>query len=551
MNQAAGPRQWAGASPWLLASGVLALLVVLPILSLGVAATGGSRESWRHLIAYVLPGAAVDSVVLLGGVGALAAIVGGGMAWLVTFYDFRGRRLLEWALVLPLAVPTYIIAYAYLDLLHPVGPVQTMLRSVLGFESPREFRLPDIRSLPACIVLLAFVLYPYVYLPTRALFLTQSANLIDAARTLGVARRAILLRIGLPLARPAIAAGLTLVLMESLNDIGASEFLGVRTLTVSIYAAWVARSDLATAAQLALVMLALVLALVLLERWARRRRAYADDAQHQQPVLPHRLHGWPATAAVAAGIVPIAIGFLVPAAYLVYAAAARVRFAGLAPAIATGALNTLLISIAATALMLGAAVTLVYTVRLNRDRVSAAFLRVASLGYAVPGTVLAIGLLPLITGLDAILDQTADLLLGAASGLFLLGSGSALIYAYFARFLGVAAGNVEAGFGRVPPSLDDVARTLGHRPAARLWRIHIPLTRPALASAALLVLIDCIKELPATLLLRPIGFETLATHLYGEAVRGTYEDGAIAALLIVAVGLVPVMLLTRTARSVG
>jgi iron(III) transport system permease protein len=393
-------------------------------------------------------------------------------------------------------------------------------------------------------VLLAFVLYPYVYLSTRAMFLMQTANLIDAARTLGVGRRAMLFRVALPLARPAVAVGLALALMEALNDIGASEFLGVRTLTVSIYTTWVTRSDLAGAAQIALAMLAVVVGLVWLERLARRRRRYATDAQNPRRMVPQPLRGVPAAAALAACLVPIAIGFVFPSAYLVNAALERARFAGVSPSIVSAAVNTVAVSLVATVLVLLVAVAVVYAIRVGRGALPAILARTASVGYAVPGTVLAIGVLPVVTGVDAFVDLGARAF-GASSGLLMLGSGAALVYAYLARFLAIGTGNIEAGFSRVPSSIDDAARTLGQGAAGRLLRVHLPLLRPPLATAAILVFVDCMKELPATLLLRPLGFETLATALYGEAARGTYEDAAIAALLIVAVGLVPVVVLAR------
>ena len=536
-------------SPWLLASAGIALLVLAPIASLIVAAAGGSAGVWQELIAYVLPAAVRDTLTLLAGVAALTITIGAGAAWLTTAYEFPGRKVLDWALLLPLSVPTYIIAYAYLDILHPVGPVQTALRALLDIDSPRDFRLPDVRSMFGCIALLGFVLYPYVYLATRAMFLMQTANLIDAARTLGVGRGGVFLRVAVPLARPAIVVGLTLALLEALNDIGASEFLGVRTLTVSIYTTWVTRSDLAGAAQIAVAMLAVVLGLVLTERRARRQRRYANDAQHPRPLTPHRLRGWRGIAALAAGASPVAIGFVVPVVYLVDAAIERIDFAGLSPAVITETLTTLAISVVATALAMAAGVIVTYAVRVTRGGSAEALARAASLGYAVPGTVLAIGLLPVVTGLEAGLDAATQRIFGFSSGLVFLGTGAAVVYAYVARFLAVAAGGVEAGFSRISPSLDDAARTLGQTASGRLRRIHLPLTRPALATAALLVFVDCMKELPATLLLRPLGVETLATHLYGEAVRGTYEDAAIAALLIVLVGLVPVVVLARVSRT--
>lgn len=539
----------AASTPWLAASAGIALVVLAPLAALAVEASRGSPGLWRHLAAYVLPGAAADTAVLLTGVALLTTVLGAGLAWLVTAYEFPGRRTLGWALLLPLAMPTYVIAYAYLDLLHPVGPVQTAIRAVLGIDSPRDFRLPDIRSMTGCIVLLGFVLYPYVYLTTRAMFLMQSASLFDAARTLGVGAGQLLTRVALPLARPAIAVGLSLALLEALNDIGASEFLGVRTLTVAIYSTWITRADLPGAAQLALAMLLLVLLLVTIERRARKARRYANAAQHARPFQPLRLRGWRALLALGAGLAPVVIGFAAPAAYLVHASTVRLREWGLPEAIFTELGHTLAFAGGATVLTVAAGLAVAYAIRLvPAGRAARLFLRGASLGYAVPGTVLAIGLLPIVTGLEAMADAGMRAAFDRSTGLVLLGTGLAVVYAYVARFLAVSAGTIDAGLERVPPSIDAAARTLGAGAGRRLWRVHLPMLRPALATAAMLVFVDCVKELPATLLLRPLGVETLATHLYGEAVRGTYEDAAIAALLIVLAGLLPVIALARIGR---
>jgi iron(III) transport system permease protein len=497
----------------------------------------------------VLPAAVRDTAILLTGVGVLSIVIGTSMAWLVTAYEFPGRRIVDWALLLPLAVPTYIVAYAYLDLLHPVGPIQTWLRAILGIDSPADFRLPDIRSMTGCIVLLGFVLYPYVYLSTRAMFLMQSANLIDVARTLGVGRGGVFLRVALPLARPAIVVGVTLVLLETLNDIGASEFLGVRTLTVSIYSTWVTRSDLPGATQMALAMIAVALALVAMERRARRQRRYANDAQHPRPLRPHRLSGASGAAALVVSLVPVVIGFVAPAIHLVDETIARVQFAGVSAAVLAETATTIGGSLIATVLTVAAGVTVAYTARVGVGAWPAAMARAASIGYAVPGTVLAIGLLPVVTSVEEMTDAVSRALFDVPVGLFLLGTGAAAIYAYVVRFLALAVGGAEAGFSRISPSLDDAARTLGESVGGRLRRLYVPLAKPALATAALLVFVDCMKELPATLLLRPLGVETLATRLYGEAVRGTYEDAAVAALLIVVAGLIPVVVLARLSRA--
>lgn len=533
-------------SGWFLISLVVALLVLLPVLSLLNHALQGSGELWGHLRSYVLPQALKDTLILLLGTGVMVIALGTGCAWLVTAYHFPGRRLLSWALMLPLAVPTYIVAFAYVDLLHPVGPVQGLLRDLLGYSSPREFRLPDIRSMGGCILLLSLVLYPYVYLPVRAMFMMQAAGLLDASRTLGASSRRTFFRIALPMARPAIAVGASLALMEALNDIGASEFLGVRTLTVSIYSTWVNRSSLPGAAQIALFMLVIVVSLIVLERWARRHQRYHSGARQAGIMTTRPLRGWRGLLMVSLACLPVLLGFVMPAGYLLVEAIKRLGFAGVDPVIITELRNTLLISAIATLVATSLAFILIYSLRLAREStLLRSLVRIASLGYAIPGTVLAIGLLGPIAWFDRSLDTLGINLFGISTGLLISGSGAALVYAYAARFLAIGNGSIESGFNRIPLSLDDAARSLGVAPASRARRIHFPLSRPALAAGMLLIFVDCMKELPATLLLRPLNFETLATHLYGEAARGTYESGALAALLIVLAGLVPIVLLSR------
>ncbi|MCJ2046578.1 iron ABC transporter permease [Methylobacterium sp. J-078] len=531
---------------WSAAALVLCALVLSPVVALMVAAGDGTGDAlWPHLVAHVLPQALRDTALLLAGVGVLVVVLGAGSAWLVAAYDFPGRRLLEAGLLLPMAVPTYIVAFAYLDLMHPIGPVQTTLRDLLGLTRPRDLVLPEIRSLPGCILLLGFVLYPYVYLPTRALFLMQAANLIEAARMLGRRPSATFLRVALPMARPAIALGASLALMEALNDIGAAEFLGVRTLTVQVYATWVNRSDLAGAAQIALVMLVAVAALVALERWARAGRGFSGSAQRPRRLARQRLTGLRAGAALALGLVPVAVGFAIPASYLVQSALRRVLRSGLPETILSEIGHTLLYAGAATVIAAAIGFVVAAGPHLVPRRWGETLIRVASLGYALPGAILAIGLLGPLALADTALSAGTTQLFGVAPALIGLGTGGALVTAYLVRFLAVSIGTCEAGLGRVPRSLPDAGRMLGRGPGATLRRVQLPLAWPAVLSGALLVFVDCVKELPATLLLRPLNVETLATHLYGEAARGTYEDGTVAALLIVAVGLVPVVILLR------
>lgn len=529
----------------MLAALLIAALVLLPLLALGWQAARGSVGLWSHLAAHVLPHALGQTAILMAGVGVLTALIGTSTAWLVTAYDFPGRRMLEWALLLPLAVPTYIVAYAYLDLLHPLGPFQSLVRAALGYDSPREFRLPDIRSITGAILLLSLVLYPYVYLPTRAMFMTQAGNLVEAARTLGTSRLQVFRRVALPLARPAIAVGVSLALMETLNDIGASEFLGVRSLTISVYTTWVTRSDLPGAAQIALAMLVLVVALISLERWARRRQRYAISGQRPRSYARQPFSHRAGLAALAVGSLPVIFGFLLPAIYLGVEALKRYRFAGLSDRLLVEARNSFVLSASATVAVLACGLVVAYAARIHPQRSMQVVHRTASLGYAVPGTILALGILIVAAGADRWISQTWRAAFDIDPGLVLIGSGVALGYAYLARFLAISIGSVEAGLSRIPRSYDQSARTLGRGVTGMLAHVHLPLSRTALAAAGLLVFVDCMKELSATLLLRPLNFETLATHLYGEAARGTYEEAAIAAWAIVLVGILPVILLAR------
>ncbi len=535
-------------SGWIISAAMVAGLVLLPVLALVLQAVQGSDGLWSHLLATTLPAALADTLILLCGVGLLVAFLGTGAAWLVTAYDFPCRRILEWALILPLAVPTYIIAYAYLDILHPIGVVQGAIRWALGFSSPREFRLPDIRNMAGCITLLGFVLYPYVYIPTRALFLMQSSSLIEAARTLGVSRRDIFWRAALPLARPAIAVGVSLALMETLNDIGASEFLGIRTLTVSIYTTWVTRADLPGASQIALSLLFIVVALVAIERWARREQRYSISAQRSRLAEPLQVTARQGLVFFCVGSIPVLIGFVFPALYLATEAWHRFQFAGLSPRFLTEAVNTIVFAFTATIITVLLGVLIAYVARLRPGTASTWSFRLATIGYAAPGTVIAIGVLILLAGLDQFINKSAMAWFGVSTGLIFMGSGAALIYAYTTRFLAISAGGIEAGLSRIPLSFDHASRTLGQSASGTFRHVHLPLSKAALTAAALLVFVDCVKELPATLLLRPLNFETFATHLYGEAARGTYEEASIAALAIVVIGILPVILLSRVGR---
>ncbi len=531
---------WQGAS-WLIALGVFA-----PIASLAWLALGADFAHWQNLLRYVLPDAAINTALLLTGVGLLVLLVGTGCAWLVTAYDFPGRRWLHWALLLPLAMPAYIVAFSYLDLLHPIGPVQGALRWVLGYDSPRQWRLPDLRSMGGAIFVLGFTLYPYVYMTARAMFMTQPAHLMEAARSLGETRWGAFWRVALPMARPALAVGLSLALLETLNDIGASEFLGVHTLTVSVYTTWITRSDLAGAAQIACSMLLAVVALVWLERRGRSRQRFGS-AQRMRGIESHRLPGYSAWLATLLCSAPVLIGFVAPAAYLAWESGKRfAQGTGISEGLVSSLFNTLGLAAGVTVIAVAAGLVVAWSTRtgISTRAPSRWPAQVAALGYAVPGTVLAIGLLTPALALDAGLAS-----LFGAEGLPLMGLGVVLVVACVIRFLVMPVGGIEAGLARIPPTLEQASRLLGEGRLATLRRVHLPLLRPAVATSAMLVFVDAMKELPATLLLRPADFDTLATWLYAEAARGTYEEGAIAALCIVVAGLIPVMLLARSQLS--
>jgi iron(III) transport system permease protein len=539
---------------WLAAAVAVAVVVALPLFGLLWTAARGSDGLWSHLAAHVLPHALANTICLLLGVATIAFLIGTVCAWLVSAYDFPGRRIFGWALLLPLAVPSYIVAFAYLDLLHPLGPAQSALRALLGFDSPREFRLPDLRSLSACIVLLGLVLYPYVYLTVRAMFVTQAASLIEAARSLGVGGAVLFWRVALPLARPALAAGVALVMLETLNDVGASEFLGVKTLTVAVYTTWITRGDLPGAAQIACAMLAVVIVVLALERYGRSRRRYTAGMRSRL-LQRQRLDGTHAYAAAAFCALPVLLGFVLPAMHLAIQTIERLLGQGVSAQLLASVWNTLWVAGFATVLTLIAGFALAGCVRLARSRrrrdafarLGDFALRVGALGYALPGTVLAIALLAPLSWFDSAAAAFAKTL--GIVPMLLMGSTLALALAYAIRFLAIASGGIESGFARIPLPLDQSARTLGAGVGRSLVRVHLPLLRPALAAAALLVFIDAMKELPATLLLRPLNFETLATWLYAEAARGTYEEGAVAALLIVLAGLPAVLLMNATLNA--
>ena len=525
---------------------LIAGLVAAPLISLIRIALIGDAEIAGHLVAYVLPVALTQTALLLIGVALVSSLLGAGTAWIVTTFQFPGRNTLLWLLPLPLAIPTYIGAYIYADILDTAGPVQSALRAIFGW-SPADYWFPPIRSIGGAIFIMGVVLYPYTYLAARAMFQTQHRAFVDAARTLGAKPWAVARQITVPLARPALAVGIALTSLETLNDIGASEYLGVQTLTLTVFTTWLNRGSLPGAAQISLIMLAAVAALIALERYGRRGQAYDTPVHGRGPAPRISLHGRGARIAVFLCCIPVALGFVIPAGFLVQEVVRRGLLVGFDPALFPHTLTTVALAATATAtvIVLGLAATV--ALRLARHPAFSGCVNFAAIGYAVPGTVLALGLLAPLVGVDEIINWFTVTFAGKTVGLVVAGSGMALVTAYTIRFLAIAIGFLQAGYARISTDFDDMARILGARPVALVRTIHLPLVRPAIWGAALLVFIDCLKELPATLLLRPMNVETLSTYIYQYATRGNFEEGALAALMIVAVGILPIIRIVRYA----
>lgn len=533
---------------WSASALILAILVTSPIVAIALIAMKSSGNTWHHLATTVLPSSTLTTLQLMGGVGFTTLIVGAGTAWLVTMFRFPGRGLFEWLLLVPLAMPTYIIAFCYMELLDYSGTMQTAMRSAFGWQNATDYWFPEIRSLWGGIMVMSFVLYPYVYLTARASFLQQSVCVLEVSRTLGRSAWGTFWSVALPLARPALVAGVTLALMETLNDIGAVEFLGIQTLTVSVYSTWLERSSLPGAAQIASVMLIFVFALIFIERSARRRQRFHHTTGKYSLLPEQRLGPVSGVLAAIACAIPILVGFVLPASVLVGSAMDNIS-QGLKPVFWLSAAHSLLLaaSAAVTAVLVG--LVLAYACRASRSKLVHGATALSSVGYAIPGTVLAIGVLIPLAGFDNTLDAYMQSTFGISTGLLLSGSAAGLVFAYTVRFLAVAYGTIDAGFKKTSVNLDAASRIMGTTITQTLIRVHLPILTPVLGAAALLVFVDSMKELPATLLLRPFNFDTLATHVYTLASLDLFEEGAIAALAIVVFGLLPVIFLHRAISS--
>lgn len=523
----------------------LAVLVALPVLAVGANLfAGGTGETWGHLMATVLPEYVANSVWLCLGVGIGVASMGTGAAWLVALNDFPGRRIAEWALLLPMAMPAYVLAYTYTDFLQFVGPLQTGLRESFGWQKG-DYWFPEVRSLGGAIVLFSCVLYPYVYLLVRTAFLERAGGMIEAARALGLNPWQGFWRVSIPLARPAIAAGMALALMETLADYGTVAYFAVQTFTTGIYRAWFSLGDRIAAAQLAAALLGFVALLILLERVSRGHARYHDSSGRRRATRQVLVGRYALLAQIGCAI-PVVIGFVLPALLLLRLAMgdAGEEGAGFAGRFLVLARNSLTLAALAAGLAALAALLLGFAAR-DAHKLPKLASRIVGLGYAVPGSVIAVGVLIPVTRLDHWLAGLWQQMTGANPGLILTGGIAALVYAYLARFLAIALQAVEAGLARITPSMEAAARSLGSSQSETLRRVHLPLLRGSLLTAALLVFVDVMKELPATLVMRPFNFDTLATQTYTLAADERLAEASTAALAIVAVGLLPIILLAR------
>ncbi|MES2830565.1 MAG: iron ABC transporter permease [Pseudomonadota bacterium] len=523
---------------------VVAALLALPILSVAAnfLVSGGS-DTWKHLASTVLPSYVLNTAILCGGVSAGVILVGVSTAWLVSVHEFPGRRVFEWALVLPLAVPAYVMAYTYTDLLQFVGPVQTWVRESTGLVAG-QYWFPDIRTVGGAVVVFIFVLYPYVYLLARSAFLTRGSGMLEVGRSLGLGPWQSFFRISLPMARPAIAAGASLALMETLADFGTVAYFGVPTFTTGIYRAWFSLGDHVVAAELSMALLTFVALVLFLERASRGRARFHGATGRSRLPPGQRLRGIKALAATLACSIPLTLGFLLPAGLLLRMAVTGgdaqfgERFLHLAR-------NSFVLATVAAIVAVAVAVLLAYSARTTRHALPKMVNRMVGLGYALPGSVIAVGVLIPVARLDTWLASTIQAMTGQNPGLLLTGGIAALVYAYLVRFLTISLQTVEAGLGKIRPSMDDAARSLGYDRAQTLWRIHLPLLRGSLLTAGLLVFVDVMKELPATLVMRPFNFDTLATQAYTLASDERLSEASTAALTIVVVGILPLLFISR------
>ena len=528
---------------WTLLVIAIAFIIATPILFVFSSIFTNSGDIWQHLASTVLKDYIANSLLLMLIVGTGVCIIGVGTAWLVTMCEFWGSRWLEWGLLLPLAAPAYLLAYAYTNMLDYFGPVQSGLRSIFGWTSVQDYWFPSIRSLPGAAIMLLLVLYPYVYLLARVAFLEQSVCTMEASRSLGCNPWRSFFTIALPLARPSIVAGLALALMETLNDLGTVEYFGINTFTTGIYRTWLGLGERAAAAQLAACLMLFILLLILIERRSRSAAQYYERSTSLQRPTPFKLESWRGILALIACLVPVILGFIVPAGYLLQLTLNNLDSLSDGDFTDLAQHSFILAGITAIAAMI-ISLLMAYGQRLESNWFMKTAVRIAAMGYAIPGSVIAVGVLIPVARLDNAIDSWMQSAFNISTGLLLSGTIASLIFAYLVRFLAVAFGSVESSLNKISPNLDDASRSLGHSPTSTLWKVHTPLMAGGLITSAMLVFVDVMKELPATLVIRPFNFDTLGIRVYQYASDERLAEASAPALAIVLVGIIPVILLS-------
>ena len=528
---------------WNVSIVTIALLMALPVLVVASFLLQPFNENWTHLYDYLLKDYITNSLILMVGVSAGVLSIGITTAWLTSMCEFPGRRFFSWALLLPLAIPAYIIAYTYTGMLDFAGPLQTLIRETFGW-GPKDYWFPEVRSIGGAIMMLSLVLYPYVYMMARAAFLDQSIAVLEASRTLGNTPLQGFYHVALPLARPAIVTGLSLALMETLADYGTVQYFGISTFTTGIFRTWFGVGDGATAAQLAALLLGFVFALLMLEKWSRKRAKFHHSTNKYSTIKRYQMKGWMAVLVVFACFMPLLLGFIVPAfQLLVWTLTTAEEVIDASFFVLVG--NSLMLAALAALIAVSIALLLGYGKRLRKTKVINTSVNVASMGYAVPGTVIAVGVMVPFAWLDNSIDGWMRENFDISTGLIFSGTLFALLFAYTVRFLAVSIQAIDSGLGKIKPTMDDAGRSLGLSPFGVLHRIHMPIMRGTVLTALLLVFVDVLKELPATLIMRPFNFNTLAVRAYEMAADERLPDAGAPSLMIVLVGIIPVILLSH------
>ncbi len=535
-------------SAWSVVACAIAVVILVPILAVVWLSFFPKENIWPHLISTTLPRYLFNSLSLMATTGILAGCMGVMAAWFVAMKEFPGRKFFEWALLLPLSIPTYIAAYALVDFWEFAGPAQTALRDIFGWTSTKQYWFPEVRSRGAAIIVFAFALYPYVYLLARSAFREQSSCALETSRALGCGPWESFWKVGLPLARPAVVVGVSIVMMETLNDFGAVEFFAVQTLTTGIFTVWLEASNSGGAAQIASVILVLVLGLLLLERLGRKQSRFHQLSKHARAPVREALSPLTRFCAVALCSLMIGLGFLMPFSIMLHHALINPEL-WLKPDLWAAAGTTIWIAVVAAVVTVSAGVLLIYAMRLSSAKWVRYVLPLTAIGYAAPGAVIGLGILIPMAAFDNMLADWIEAVTGIDIGLLITGTAVAVIFAYCVRFFAIAYGAVDAAFGRITPNMGMASRSLGLGTASTLKRVHYPLMRGSLLTAALLIFVDSSKELPATLLLRPFGFDTLATHIYGYASLEDINGASPASIVVILVSLLAVGIVAKTSQS--